>query len=53
MNFSLPGGFAHSQSVLCLDVNKENTIIATGSVDSTVKLTHVSNGKVFKLFVIN
>lgn len=44
--FHVCGGFAHSQSVLCLDVNKENTIIATGSVDSTVKLTHVSNGKV-------
>lgn len=46
--FHVTGGFSHSQSVTCLDVNKENTLIASGSEDSTVKLTHCGNGKVLE-----
>jgi WD40 repeat protein len=44
--FLCPGGYAHDESVTCLDVNEDNTILASGSEDGVLKLTHIGNGKV-------
>ena len=40
------GGFAHDQLVTCLDINNDSTILASGSEDGVLKLTHLGNGKV-------
>ena len=41
-----PGGCAHDEAVTCLDVNEDNTVLASGSEDGILKLTHIGNGKV-------
>ena len=37
---------AHNGSVLCLDLNSDNTLLASGSLDSTVNIINVHNCKV-------
>ena len=32
--------------VTCLDVNEDNTVLASGSEDGVLKFTHIGNGKV-------
>lgn len=46
MFICLVGAYAHDNSITCVDVNEDNTILASGSEDGVLKLTHIGNGKV-------
>lgn len=39
-------GTAHQGSITCIDVNRDNVLVATGSEDSTVKIVNTNSGKV-------
>ncbi|XP_028393460.1 angio-associated migratory cell protein-like isoform X2 [Dendronephthya gigantea] len=43
--FHVTGAYAHDHSVTSVDVNEDNTILASGSEDGVLKLTHIGNGK--------
>lgn len=43
-------GFAHSGSVITIDVKSDDTLIASGSIDSTAKLISPQSGKVLSTF---
>ncbi|CAB3982383.1 Angio-associated migratory cell [Paramuricea clavata] len=45
-DFHVTGGYAHDQSVTCLDINEDSTVLASGSEEGVLKLTHIGNGKV-------
>lgn len=44
--FHLSDGTAHQGSITCLDANRDNVLVATGSEDSTVKIVNTNSGKV-------
>lgn len=41
-----PDVTAHTGSVTCVDTHRDNILVATGSVDSSVKIVHANSGKV-------
>ncbi|XP_046859614.1 angio-associated migratory cell protein-like [Xenia sp. Carnegie-2017] len=44
--FHVSGNYAHKTSTTCIDVNENYTLLASGSEDGILKLTHLGNGKV-------
>ena len=46
MHISFLDQQAHKDSVICLDINSDNSLIASGSTDSTIKIINVNNFKV-------
>lgn len=43
----LTGAYGHTNSVSTIDCHRDNSMIATGSLDSTAKLYNTQTGKVF------
>lgn len=47
MHAFIPGHDGHTADVVAMDCHHDNTVVVTGSADSTAKLINTETGKVY------